>query len=198
MEIDGLQDTLFTALKASPIEKISSYIELKEDSHDDGTKPISPDELIIVSQQKFDLMNDRGEWAAATPKKDEILAMRAEIDGLKGQLSLTNKTKAAAGGEIDGGTKTTGKEFQKKDEAWKKVPPATGEPHIKKIRNKDFHWCVHHMAWTVHKPNECRLCPGATEAVPATSTPTAASSTEMSAKAILGRIKSAVEAASRY
>jgi len=53
VEVDGLQDTLFTALKASPVEKFASYIKSKEDSHDDGTKPISPDELIIVAQKKL-------------------------------------------------------------------------------------------------------------------------------------------------
>ena len=45
--------------------------------------------------------------------------MRAEINDLKGKLTLTDKTKAAAGGvrDSDANTKTTGKEFQKKDEA---------------------------------------------------------------------------------
>ena len=51
----------------------------------------------------------------------------------------------------------TNKQCQKKDAAWKKVPPQAGEPWTKRIRSKDFHWCEHHMAWTVHLPTGCRL-----------------------------------------
>jgi hypothetical protein len=201
VEIDGLQDNLFKALKACSVEKFVSYIGTKEDSHDDGTTPISPDELIIVAQQKYNLMLDRGEWTVGTSKKDEIVVMRAELDGLKGQLALTSKTKAA-GGEPGDDTKIKNKKYQKMDEAWKKIPPNAGEPHVKKIKNKDFHWCVHHMAWTVHRPDDCRLRPGAPDAAPPTITPTAAPATTtptaMSAEAILGRLESAIGMAARY
>ena len=46
---------------------------------------------------------------------------------------------------------------QKKDEAWKKVPPKDGEKHEKKYDKRTYHWCEHHMAWTMHSPKECRL-----------------------------------------
>ena len=43
--------------------------------------------------------------------------------------------------------------------AWKKVPPKSGEPTTKKIlidgKHKDYHWCQHHLKWTIHKPSEC-------------------------------------------
>jgi hypothetical protein len=88
------------------------------------------------------------------------------------------------------------------DEAWKKIPPGAGEPHVKKIKTKDFNWCVHHMAWTVHTPGDCRLRPGAPDAAPTTITPTAAPATTtptaMSAEAILGRLESAIGMAARY
>ena len=43
------------------------------------------------------------------------------------------------------------------DEAWKKVAPAAGEPKTKKIKDKTYHWCIHHMAWTIHSESECKL-----------------------------------------
>jgi hypothetical protein len=46
---------------------------------------------------------------------------------------------------------------QKKDEAWKKVPPKEGEKKEKVHEKCTYHWCVHHMAWTMHSPSECRL-----------------------------------------
>jgi hypothetical protein len=204
-EVKSTVDYLFQALKAVHVPAFVQYIVLKEDAHDDGTVPVSPEQLIIWAQQKYNLMVDKGEWTVETSKKDEIVAMRAEIDDLKGKLTLTDKTKVA----IEGGPKTTGKNFQKTDEAWKKTPPAAGEPRTKKIRNKTFHWCEHHMAWTMHKPDDCRLRPGYSDPATNVATPLASSATDsatpasvtpqaMTAEAILGRLESAIGAANRY
>jgi hypothetical protein len=46
---------------------------------------------------------------------------------------------------------------QKKDEAWKKVPPKEGKKKEKVHDKHTYHWCVHHMAWTMQSPSECRL-----------------------------------------
>ena len=46
---------------------------------------------------------------------------------------------------------------QARDEEWKKKAPAAGEPTTKKANNKTYHWCIHHMAWTIHSPTDCRL-----------------------------------------
>ena len=49
------------------------------------------------------------------------------------------------------------KKKQKADEAWMKVPPKDGDPTIKMYQNKKWHWCIHHMAWTMHTSEECKL-----------------------------------------
>ena len=41
--------------------------------------------------------------------------------------------------------------------SWKKVPPKSGDSKEKKQGDYTYHWCEHHMAWTVHKPADCRL-----------------------------------------
>jgi hypothetical protein len=73
----------------------------------------------------------------------KTVAMKAKLVKLKGKLALSKNVEQA-------GTKKTGeftnKQCQKKDTAWKKVPPKAGEPLTKRIRNKDFHWCKHHIA----------------------------------------------------
>jgi hypothetical protein len=46
---------------------------------------------------------------------------------------------------------------QKKDEAWKKELPKDSEKHEKEVVKYTYHWCEHHMAWTVHKPADCLL-----------------------------------------
>jgi hypothetical protein len=47
--------------------------------------------------------------------------------------------------------------YQKKDEAWKKVPPKDSKKKTQEVGKFTFNWCKHHMAWTVHKPLDCTL-----------------------------------------
>ncbi len=49
------------------------------------------------------------------------------------------------------------KRDQKQDEAWMKIPPKQEERLTKKVGKKEWHWCKHHMAYTIHKPADCRL-----------------------------------------
>jgi hypothetical protein len=39
------------------------------------------------------------------------------------------------------------------------VPPKDGEPKEKQVGIFTFQWCKHHMTWTAHKPQDCRLNP---------------------------------------
>ncbi len=99
--------------------------------------------------------------------------MAAEINTLKGQLMLDPMLSAIAkdkkkmdnkgDNKKDKKTKnkknTSNKKFQKRDEEWKKVPPKDGDPKEKQVGRFTFQWCEHHMAWMVHKPQDCRLNP---------------------------------------
>jgi hypothetical protein len=76
---------------------------------------------------------------ARTPEKDE-----KEEDKKSGKKTQNKKD-------------TSNKREQKKDKAWKKVPPKSGDPKEKKQGDYTYHWCEHHMAWTVHKPADCCL-----------------------------------------
>lgn len=46
---------------------------------------------------------------------------------------------------------------QKKDEAWKKVPPKAGDPLTKTVDGWKCYWCEHHMAWCGHPSSDCLL-----------------------------------------
>ena len=41
--------------------------------------------------------------------------------------------------------------------AWKDVAPKKDDPKTKGVNRKTYHWCPKHKAWTLHKPEECRL-----------------------------------------
>jgi hypothetical protein len=79
---------------------------------------------------------------------------------------------------------------QKKDKAWKKVPPKDGEKHEKKHDKCTYYWCKHHMAWTMLSPKECRLGqePKGEEASSATVAAAAATAVNPSYQALLSTL----------
>ena len=137
-----------------PCKEFQSYINQKEEQYTDGTLSLTAQELAIVAQQRYVLMKTKGIFMKSQVIEHEIVTMRAKMVQLKGKLALSKNVEQA-------GTKKTGegtnKQRQKRDVAWKKVPPKAVEPLTKKIRNKDFHWCKRHMEWTVHLPTDCKL-----------------------------------------
>jgi hypothetical protein len=54
----------------------------------------------------------------------------------------------------------TEKQLREQKYKWKQVPPKDGESTTKKVLvdgvRKKYYWCVHHKAWTLHSPQECR------------------------------------------
>jgi hypothetical protein len=125
-------------------------------------------------------MKTKGTFMKSHTMDHEIVAMKAEMVHLKGKLALSKDVEQA-------GTEKKGehnkKQYQRRDEAWKRVPPQAGEPLTKQIRKKDIHWCVHHMAWTVHLPLNCRLSGTAPATSPAATTNTNPSPTGVKAAA---------------
>ena len=119
---------------------------------------------------------------AASKEMKSIIAFRAQLEqmastNLKLSKHLTKKQGTSAtpgkpssnessdkskGQQIWGKKKknkkdSLNKKKQKKDEAWIKVPPNDGEVKTKTVNGKTWHWCIHHMSWTMHKPEECKL-----------------------------------------
>jgi hypothetical protein len=77
---------------------------------------------------------------------------------------MLSRAKARAKERNKGGNRKTknkkntgNKAKQEEDEAWKKVPPKSGDKRSKEVGKYTYHWCKHHMAWCMHKPSECCL-----------------------------------------
>ena len=47
------------------------------------------------------------------------------------------------------------KEKKKKDEACKKISSSHKDPQETVVIEITYHWCIHHMAWTAHKSEDC-------------------------------------------
>ena len=121
-----------------------------------------------------------------SPEEQKIVALTAELNKLKGNLRLSTplQGKVTPNSTEASSTPTSSKKKnkknkksnkdkagQRKDEEWKKTPPGPNEAHTKKKGEKLYHWCVHHMAWTIHKPEECRKNPVNSSTNSATSAP---------------------------
>ena len=132
--------------------------------------------LMASANDKYTYLVNKSLWCQE--KDSNVVALAAEVEKLKGQLKLAPKLKGhlpdwkKVEGKSNGATKgrsagtgaktknkknTQNRREQVRDEEWKKKAPAAGEPTTKKANNKTYHWCIHHMAWTIHPPTDCRL-----------------------------------------
>ncbi len=165
--VDNPIGILFSAYQVIPCYHFKSYINRMHKAYlDEKLATLTHKSLVGMAKSKFNYLCTKGTWGAKSPNDDKIIAMTTTFDTLKGQLKLSPQL-AAAGGKNDGkpkkGQKMRNKKNtsvcvkQKKDEAWKKVPPKEGEKKEKVHDKRTYHWCVHHMAWTMHLPSECHL-----------------------------------------
>ncbi len=165
--IDDPIKILFLAYQVVPCYHFKSYINrMHEDYLNGKLVTLTHESLVGMAKSKFNYLHTKSTWGAKSPDNDKIIAMTAAFDTLKGQLKLSPQL-AAAGGKNDGkpkkGQKTRNKKNmsdrvkQKKDEVWKKVPPKEGKKKEKVHDKHTYHWCMHHMAWTMHSPSKCHL-----------------------------------------
>ncbi len=85
-----------------------------------------------MAKTKYNWLVGKKKWGAKSPDDEKIVAMAAEIKLLKGRLKLNPKLAEIADKKDEdkkGGKKTrnkkdtSNKREQKKDKAWKKIPP---------------------------------------------------------------------------
>ena len=140
----------------------------KHNGYLDGSLTMTHEALVAYGKAYFDYLKNTGQWDAKSLDNKKIVAMAAEINSLKGQLKLDLKISAIAKdkkkedkGENKGNKKNkkdfSNKKYQKRDEAWKKVPSKNSKKKTKEVGEFNFNWCKHHMAWAVHKPSDCTL-----------------------------------------
>jgi hypothetical protein len=113
-------------------------------------------------------------WGKKTNKQDVVYAFRTEdsesevekqpsnsyedtIKALTAQLKEYAEAYTAKWGSP--GTS----EDREKKYAWKLIPPKDNEPSEKRIytdgNSKVYHWCPHHLQWTIHSLGECKRQP---------------------------------------
>jgi hypothetical protein len=160
---------LFDAYLVVPDCNFKQYIAKKQDDcHDGNLGPnFTHKNLMAQATAKITYLTTHKIWGSKSPDKEQVIAMIAD---LKGKVKLTpaladkhkkdGHKKDVKGGPVNkmkNKKNTANKAHQKKEEAWKKLPPKDGGPTTKDVAGKKYQWCIHHMAWGVHSAQECRL-----------------------------------------
>ena len=100
---------------------------------------MTPQKIMDLAITKYNTLKEQDFWEQGSSANDEIIALKAEIALLKQ------------------GTKRKPEQKKNMDErtSWKEKKVTGKEVLVK--NNKTYHWCPYHRAYTIHKPDDCRL-----------------------------------------
>jgi len=128
---------LFKGYLAAPDKEFNMYIKQKKNNYEEGQDLMEGD-IMVMAENKYKTLARSGEWNAPSREQQEILALTAKLE------TMTKKKKGKGNGE-------TNKKYE-----WKKVPPKDLQD-TKQKNGKNYHWCIKHQMWTLHKPEDCKL-----------------------------------------
>ena len=164
---DDILVNLFKAYNNVPDKVFVDYILRKKESYEEGSD-VTVDSLMADSLNRFQALKSEGKWKLESPEDKNYVALQTELSEFKdllkkSRLKLSDKYLPKANtksGKKKNSSKSdsSGKQKSKKsDEKWRKLPPKDYEPQTKVVKGKTYHWCIHHMAWVRHHPDECQL-----------------------------------------
>jgi hypothetical protein len=126
---------------------------------------ITHEALMTLDKNKLHWLKNKGTWGAKSHDTKKIVAMTAALHALEGHFKLDSKLIAISDngkkgnntGKRKKNAKNTSNQIQqKKDKAWKNVPPKNG-------KKKETEWQVHlplvQAPHSVGIPLSCRLPP---------------------------------------
>ena len=130
---------LFRAYKTAPNADFVQYVKHKENLYEEAEIEMTPQKIMDMAITKFNTLKEQDAWDQDNSSNEEIIALKAEIALLK----QNNKRKP--------------EQNKKGDErhSWKEKKVTGKEVLVK--NNKTYHWCPYHRAYTIHKPEECRM-----------------------------------------
>jgi hypothetical protein len=112
-----------------------------------------------LALNKYATLKQQGKWKALTPTDEKLVALSAQFNDIKDKnLKLSKALKKALKSKgKEKGSKSKKDKKKKQNQEWKTIPPKDGEAKQKTVGKNTYHWCDKHKAWTVHKPEDCRL-----------------------------------------
>ena len=150
----GLERTPDVNFQRWLANKRDRWVMKEIDWREDGTDLMDEAESFYLNLKNSKAWGQRSNkestYALQATAEDEDLTPSAQTEAIN---TLTNELRAFT---------AQMSEKQKREEKykWKLVPPKDGESTTKRVlvdgERKKYHWCVHHRAWTLHTPAECK------------------------------------------
>ena len=144
---------LFKGYKASSDRRFIAYIEKKEEDYEDGTAAITPQQLMTLAKNRYEVLVEKGMWNAPSAEEEKIMALETTIKRLqnsKRKDSANNQQPRKS--EKKGASNNKGRALP----AWVNDKPKPGEAKTKEVDGKTWHYCIHHERWTHHTTDECK------------------------------------------
>lgn len=157
---NDLLANLFRAYKSVKDRTFVQYIVLKESDYEEGSSQLTYTKLMLLADNKYKILKEKGEWCAPSAEEEKIIALQADLKKLRSQQKGGKKGKGKEGkDEKQGGKGKKGNDKSKKgkkDNAWMYEAPKEGEPHEKTKNGKKWIFCKHHKRWGEHTSEECK------------------------------------------
>jgi hypothetical protein len=134
-DVSKLVMHLFKVYKQIPDQSINRYIEAIRDRYDADLEDTTAENLMHLTVNKFDLLAQR----KAMP-----------TDNVEKMVALSTTT-------VQDARSSPRNQRARSQDAWKKIPPKTGEPTTKVVDKKSYIFCPEHKAWCIHTINKCTL-----------------------------------------
>ena len=141
---------LFKGYKASSDRRFVAYIEKKEEDYEDGTATITPQQLMTLAKNRYEVLVEKGMWNAPSAEEEKIMALESTIKKLQSSKRKTPNNDQKKGEKKGANIKN------RVQPAWVNEKPKPGEAKTKEVEGKVWHYCEHHGRWTHHKTDECK------------------------------------------
>lgn len=152
-----LVSNLFKGYLSAKDPTFVSYIMNKQEKYDEGTS-FTHLELMNLAANKYKVLVENKTWLAPSTQDRKIIALEAQIAGLKKKSTLPKERPKA-----DRKSNNNKQESRKKKDrrpTWATTKP--NDENIDKpklVDGKEHWWCPHHGRFVCHQPAECRLKP---------------------------------------
>ena len=147
---------LLKAYKTSPDAELVEYVKYKEREYDDGWE-VTDNELMQLVGNKYALRAEEDDAEGGEIKEDGIIALQAQVEELKQELSYRAGPTTKFGSNVKSGqsAKSGGRPPM---ESWKKVAPTASEitKGSKTVNGKEFFYCAKHGYWCAHVTKDCK------------------------------------------
>lgn len=162
---------LFRGYLACVDSTFHAYIKNLQDNYDDQSRHLTPHSLMHLAQNKYTLIQQKGEWLAKTEDQEKLMVLTARMEALQVQVQRKRKaddrggkpkakteSKAKKPKQQGGKARSTeNKKGRRKYADWQYQAPKAGEAKTKTVNARTYHWCSKHKLWSRHQESDCTL-----------------------------------------